>query len=88
MEAVVKGKFIITNTLKRGILHSSNLTAFLKALAQKGKITLKGRRWQEKINFRAKINKIKANKQNTIRKYNETQSWVFEIIKRLTLTNT
>jgi hypothetical protein len=58
-----------------------NLTAYLKAVEQKGTNTPKRSRWQEIIKLRAEINKIETKR--TIQRINETKSWFSEKINTL-----
>ena len=58
MKAVLRGKFITLSGFIKKLekSHTSNLTAYLKALEKKEANTPKKSRWQEIIKLRAKIN--------------------------------
>jgi exonuclease III len=56
--------------------HTSNLTAYMKALEQKEPNTPKRIGLQEKVKFRAEINQLETKR--TIQRISKTKTWFFE----------
>ena len=83
MKAVLRGKFIALSAhiKKMEKAHTSDLTAYLKALELKEANSLRRSRRLEIIKLRAEINKIET--QETIQRINETRSWLFEKINKI-----
>lgn len=78
MKVMLRGKFLSLSVYIKelGSSHTSNLTEHLKTLEQKQEIAPKRSKWQEKIKFRAEINKTETTKQ--YKEYNGVKSWFFE----------
>ena len=83
MKAVLKGEFIALSAHIKNVkeAHTSDLTAYLKALEQKVEDSCRRRRRQEIIKMKAEINKIETKK--TIQRINEIKSWLFEKINNI-----
>jgi hypothetical protein len=83
MKAVLRGKFITQSALvkKLGRSYINNLTAHLRALAQKEANSPKRSRRQEIVKHWAKINQIETKK--TIQRVGKTKSWFFERINKI-----
>ena len=83
LKAVLRGKFISLNAhmKKQENNHTRELTAQLKALANKEANTPRRSRCPELIKLRAEINKMETRR--TIQRINITKSWFFEKINKI-----
>jgi hypothetical protein len=83
MKAVLRGKLIALSASKKKLERAciSSLTTHLNVLEQKEKNTLKRRRGQELIKFRAEI--IQGETKRTIQRINKIRSWFFEKNNRI-----
>ena len=61
--------------------HTSNLTAHMKALEQKGANISKRSKWQEIFKFVAEINQLETSR--SMQGMNKTRSWFFEKINMI-----
>ena len=82
-KAVLKEKFIALSAhiKKMEKAHTSDLTAYLKALELKEANSLRRSKKEEIIKLRAEVSKMEIHK--TIQRINETRSWLFEKINKI-----
>ena len=83
MKAVLRGKLIALSAPKKKLerAYTSSLTAYLKALEQKGANSPKRSRSQEITKLRGRINQVETKR--TIQRINQTTSWFFEKINKI-----
>jgi hypothetical protein len=82
MKAVLRGKLIALSASKKKLerTHTNSLTAYLRALEQKGENSPKTSRQQEIIKLRAEINQVETKR--TIQRITQTRSWYLEKINK------
>ena len=83
MKGFLRGKLIALSASKKKLerAYTSSLTAYLKALEQKGANSPKRSRQKEIIKLRAEINQVETRR--TIQRINQTKSWFFEKINKI-----
>jgi hypothetical protein len=84
MKSVLRGKLIVLSASKKKTerAYTSSLRAHLKALEQKEANLPKRSRQQEIIKLRAEISQVETKR--PIQRINQTRSWIFEKIKKIT----